>query len=413
MQLSSANHMVTPIPQRLGSLVTRRARSLFQDDIDANIDRLEELLDRSRVLVVGGAGSIGSETTKLLARFNLAALHIVDHCENYLADLIRDLRSDYATPVANDIRALPIDYTGTQMRRFLLNAEPYDFVLNFAALKHVRSEKDFYSLMQMLDTNIVGHARFKSWLKKPFSNGRYFAVSTDKASNPTSLMGASKRIMEDVAFDCSRLLFDSCTSARFANVAFSNGSLPLSFLARMAKLQPLAVPKDTRRYFISLEEAGQICLLAGFLLPGRHVALPKLAPEEHLIPLQDVAAIVLNEFGFTPKFFDDESEAKSAFCSLHNQKMWPVLLTPLDTAGEKPYEEFLAENETATNVNFQSVVATAHLENAEIEMIVEQIALVVEDAKAQETVDSIVRLFNRHLRSFRHASSDKLLDDRM
>ena len=295
----------------LDALVTRRSQSQFAADVVERAPDLRAAVSGKRVLVVGGAGTIGSATTALLADLQPNSLHVVDQSENYLAELVRELRGRQYGLQIGDFRTLPIDYGSAVMGRFLADAAPYDLVLNFAALKHVRSEKDVYSLLQMLDTNIVKHVRFKRWLHEFGHARRYFAVSTDKAANPTSLMGASKRLMEDVAFDVASI-GSSVTSARFANVAFSNGSLLQGFLARLEKLQPLAVPRDTRRYFVSQRESGEICLIAALLGEAGRVFFPLLDSRTELQTLQDVAERVLSLAGYRAEIFTDEAQARDA-----------------------------------------------------------------------------------------------------
>lgn len=266
---------LTFVRDKLESATTRRSESLFAGDIGAKRQQIADALQAKRVLVVGGAGSIGAATTRLILDYRPAALHVVDHSENYLVELVRDLHGQNVDLARLDFRALPLDYGGDAMARLLSEEAPYDAVFNFAALKHVRSEKDVYSILQLLDTNIVRHIRFKRWLAESgHSDGIYFAVSTDKAANPASVMGASKRLMEDLIFAYGVTPRSRVTAARFANVAFSNGSLLDGFLQRLAKRQPIAVPRDTRRYFISHREAGEICLLAATAIPHRHVAIP-------------------------------------------------------------------------------------------------------------------------------------------
>ncbi len=242
----------------------------------------------------------GSATTQALLRYRPAAVHVVDVSENYLAELIREIRSGDLDLAGIDFQTHVFDYGSAMMRRFLDGIQAFDVVLNFAAVKHVRSEKDVYSLLHMLDVNVVRQARFKRWLAECGHAGRYFTVSTDKAANPASLMGASKRIMEDVAFDILPAAFKMISSARFANVAFSNGSLLQSFIVRMEKRQPLAVPRATRRYFISHAEAADICLLASLATPSGHSMVPAFEPAEHLLLLEDVAVRVLQACGDEP-----------------------------------------------------------------------------------------------------------------
>ncbi len=248
------------------------------------------------------------------------------------------------------------------MRYLMRQERPYDIVLNFAAIKHVRSEKDSFSILQMLDTNIVKQARFRRWLAESSPEARYFSVSTDKAANPSSFMGATKRIMEHVLFDSAIApgFRGEVTSARFANVAFSNGSLLQSFENRLARAEPLACPKEIRRYFVSLEESGHICTLAALLAPAGHIAIPRLDPREHLVPLQGIAEKFLEASGYAPRLYDDELAAKAELDDTRGAKRWPLIMTPADTGGEKPYEEFVANGEMVVEIGLGSMQAVPH-----------------------------------------------------
>src|SRR5436309_6161109 len=330
-----------PIPARaLEAGILGRSTSFLADDYSRRRSEIEAAVAGRRILVVGGAGTIGAMAAELLCEFRPAALHVLDSNENGLAELVRDFRSR-GLP-RGDFRTLPLDYGSPVTERFLRDAAPYDMVMNFAALKHVRSEKDLYSLLQMIDTNVVRQVSFIGWLERYGHTGRYFAVSTDKAANPTSLMGASKRLMEDVVFSAPAAVV---TSARFPNVAFSNGSLLQSFLLRLAKRQPLAVPRDTRRYFISAREAGEICLLAATAAPAGHVLVPRFDPETHLRPLELIAGQTLQHFGLEPVFYEDADEAGRHVEIDRGRHGYPVLLTARDTSGETPYQECQSDGE--------------------------------------------------------------------
>ncbi len=347
----------------LSALATGRDQSLFQNDIQARHSEIAQALNGARVLVIGGAGSIGSSTVNEILPFRPSALHVIDQNENELAELVRNLRSAEISMDIADFRTLPLDYGSAAFRAFVRNEGPYDFVLNFAAIKHVRSEKDGYSTLQMFDTNIVKQARLIELLISVGFSGRYFSVSTDKAANPTSLMGASKRVMEHVMFDegLADGLQCTITSARFANVAFSNGSLLQSFENRLKKDQPLAAPMATRRYFVSLKESGQLCLLAATTARHRHIVVPDLDPETALVEMQVVAESVLRAYGYEPKHYSDEAQACAAVSSDKVSGQWPLLLTPLSTSGEKPYEEFVAKGETCVDLGYEALLGVQYL----------------------------------------------------
>lgn len=340
-------------------IATQRKKSMFLHAMNEHRDHIETAIAGKRILAVGAGGSIGSHTAQTMATFNPSALHIVDQNENALAEFVRQFWSMPKTPDIKDFRTLPIDYGSNVTKQLLEQNEPYDIVLNFAAIKHVRSEKDQFSLLQMFDTNIVKQARFLKWLSVTSPNARYFSVSTDKAANPVSFMGATKRIMEHVLFDQAfgAQHQAAITSARFANVAFSNGSLLQSFENRFARREPLACPEGITRYFVSLEESGHICTLASLLTPSHHIAIPNLNPEEHLVPLRGVAEAFIRHHGYDPKPYDDEQDAKASLHEDMAKMQWPLIITRPDTAGEKPYEEFVAAGEQEIDIGLGSILA--------------------------------------------------------
>jgi nucleoside-diphosphate-sugar epimerase len=338
---------------------------------------------------------------------------VVDQNENYLADLVRDLRGRPGGIPEIDFRTLPIDYGSRITEKLLVDADPYDVVLNFAAIKHVRSEKDIYSLLQMIDTNIVKHIRFKREMAKYGHGKTYFAVSTDKAANPTSLMGATKRLMEDLIFAFGVPSGGSTTSARFANVAFSNGSILQAFARRMALRQPIAVPRDTRRYFVSRQEAGEICLLSAFAVPNEHVAYPRMDPKGNLQLLEDVAARFLRHHGFEPKTYCDHDLACSEVDQLITKGHWPLLLTPLDTSGEKPYEEFVGLGEAPVDIGLNSLQAVQHVQSCAVEgHLFERLEQLIVDPLAHTSKTEVVDLISKALSNFQHVETGRNLDQR-
>ncbi len=405
---------VSPVasPSELEALILGRGQSLFAEDVRDREKEISAALRNARVLVIGGAGSIGSINVDLLLKYVPAALDVVDISENGLAELVRDLRSSRAGISTTDFRTIPIDYGGPIMERLLRESPRYDVVLHFAALKHVRSEKDIYSLLQMLDTNVVKQLRFKRWLDQTQPGVSYFAVSTDKAANPTSLMGASKRLMEDVIFAPGTLR--SVTSARFANVAFSNGSLLQSFLIRLAKHQPLAVPRDTLRYFVSMREAGDICLIAALTAPTGHVLVPRFDPSRHLRRLEEVAEQVLRYHRLEPALFTDEQAARESVESLASKGRYPLLITPLDTSGEKPFEEFVGQDETVVEVGLRGLLAIPHKDFARpMEGLFGEIVDCVQDPGQAVTKEALVRIMLKLLPSMHHVETGKNLDQRV
>jgi nucleoside-diphosphate-sugar epimerase len=398
----------------LTAIVTGRTDSLFASDLAASGDRVSAKMRHRRILVIGGGGSIGAATVRIILDYHPAALHVVDHNENYLVELVRELRGRAAGIPDGDFRALPLDYGGPVMERFLADSPPYDVVLNFAALKHVRSEKDIYSVLQMFDTNVVRHMRFKRWLADHRHGSTYFAVSTDKAANPVSLMGASKRLMEDLIFDGAAARHQSTTSARFANVAFSNGSLLQGFGHRLAKRQPLAVPRDTRRYFISHQEAGELCLLATCRIPDGHIAVPRADAKFQLQLLEDIACACLDYWGLRAERYLDEASARNDVERLAREGRWPLLLTPLDTGGEKPFEEFVGTGETVTDCGLLNVAALRHSPCAGAEQkLFAQIARWVDEPDLAIAKSKFVSAIADALPNFRHSASERNLDQRL
>jgi len=393
--------------------IVGRPTSLFAADVAARRAEIASAVEGKRFLVVGGAGSIGSSVTKLLVGYRPAALHVVDHSENYLAELVRHLRSSTNVPASLDLRMLPIDFGGAVCRRLLRDEAPYEVVLNFAALKHVRSEKDVYSLLQMLDTNVVRQARFKEWIAERGGTQRYFAVSTDKAANPTSLMGATKRLMEDVLFTVGATPAMTATSARFANVAFSNGSLPQAWLRRIELDEPLAVPRDTRRYFVTQQEAGEICLLGALVASNREIVIPRLDPKSELRLLETLAVKVLALHGFEAVQFTDESEARRALPELKARKRWPLILTPLDTSGEKPYEEFVGDGEKAHEIGLAQLRAVRHATEAVRGELIDHLERLINDAARDATKGDLAAAIAAAIPNFRHVETHKSLDARM
>lgn len=400
----------------LDAIATGRTYSRFVHDVETRSAQLSEAIKGRRILVVGGAGTIGFATTRLIIDFEPAAVHVLDQSEAYLAEMVRYLRGKpKGISIDLDLLALPVDYGGVAAERLLREQQvAYDAVLNFAAMKHVRSEKDTISTLEMLDVNIVRHQAFLKRLYRGGHGFRYFAVSTDKAANPTSVMGASKRLMEDIVF--ARPLSGNAitTSARFANVAFSNGSLLQGFLHRIAARQPVAAPRDTRRYFVSRREAGEICLLAAFCAPTDHVVFPNLDPERELQPLVSIAERFLEHIGYEPELFSDEAEAREAVASCMAIGKWPLLLTPLDTSGEKPYEEFVGRGEHIVDVGFKSLRALAHVAGpASRAGVFEELTRYCSDSTAPVTKADIVRVLSLGVKSFDHNETGVNLDQRL
>lgn len=405
-----------PIEQ-LSILATHRDHSLFSDDMVARYSELQERLCDKRVLVIGGAGSIGSATLQQLMVFYPRTLHVVDTNENNLTELVRDIRSRPNRLGIPDFRALPIDFGSPVMQRFLKEEDPYDYVLNFAALKHVRSEKDTYSLLQMLDTNILRVARLLVWLQERTGTRSYFCVSTDKAANPVNLMGASKRLMEHIIFSGAVApgFSERITSARFANVAFSDGSLLHGWLKRLEKRQPLAVPRKTRRFFISLQEAGEICVLAAVYAPHRHLLIPKLNSADDLRDLQSIAEDFLQQNGFEPHLCENETEAKECLEADISREKYPLLLTPLDTFGEKSYEEFIGRGEDVIELGMSKLLGICYdtCDTTLLRGFLREAQEWVADPLCRLTKDKIAQAMAAVMPELVYRDSVKGLDERM
>ncbi|MCE7873808.1 NAD-dependent epimerase/dehydratase family protein [bacterium CPR1] len=392
----------------LGQLATRRDVDLFAEDLRRHHGRLVAAIEGKRVLVVGGGGSIGQATIEVLSGFRPASLHVVDHNENNLAELVRNLRGRPEGLSVNDFRTLPIDFGSSIMRRFLEDQPPYHCVLCFAALKHVRSEKDVYSIMQMLRVNVLFVWRLLRWLKQP---EHFFCVSTDKAANPVNVMGATKRLMEHVIFERSD---QPHATARFANVAFSEGSLLQGFLRRLERQQPLPIPRNTRRFFVSLRESGQLCTLAAFLSPARHVVVPRLDAECDLKLLEDVGRDLVTHLGRTPREYDSEEEARAKAREDYARGRVPLLLTPCDTTGEKPYEEFVGAGETIREIGLESLMGVPYLVNPSLDLpeLMARMQSIVE-GESEVDIEHLLELLSSSLPEFRHQRSALHLDSRL
>lgn len=392
--------------------VTKRQISMFADDISQENRTLEEKINGRSFLVIGGAGSIGSSFIRSVLAYHPAALVVVDINENALTELTRDLRSSgNNVHIPGDYVTYPMDYASDVFRKMFRNRKGFDYVANFSAHKHVRSEKDIYSVEALVKNNII-HARALLELLAEFPPRMYFCVSTDKAANPVNIMGASKRIMEDVIFSYSRLF--PVTTARFANVAFSNGSLPAGFLARMAKRQPLSAPSDVKRYFVSLEESGQICMLACMLGKNREIFFPKLS-ESQMMSFDKIATELLCAHGYVALECSSEREAIERSGSLRSGgREYPVYYSVSDTSGEKDFEEFYTDNETVDLDRLKAlgiIVGKAVPDTVRIEKLLT--CLEDEFDKEYARKETIVQILTGYLSNFHHIELDRNLDSKM
>ncbi|MGE5361136.1 MAG: polysaccharide biosynthesis protein [Bacteroidales bacterium] len=398
----------------LAWIATGRHESLFAADVARREGELRSALGGARVLVIGGAGSIGSATVREIVRYQPRVLHVIDTSENNLVELVRDLRGARLA-AGVELLTLPLDYGSPVMHRFLLAQPPYEYVFNFAAIKHVRSERDVCSLLQMIDTNILKQATFLDWLRAARTPVRYFSVSTDKAANPVNVMGASKRFAEHVTFAGPGDGPLTATSARFANVAFSDGSLLHGWGQRLAKRQPIAVPRDTRRYFISAQEAGQICLLAGVVGRPRQLLIPRLDAAVDLRDLGQIACAYLEAHGYRAAPYADEGQAMNDVGSLRDAGAYPVLHTALDTSGEKPYEEFVGAGEQAIDIGMEQLqgVRATPLDGAAVAEALGTFRRAIADPTAALTKQDVVAILGSVIPHFSHVETGRSLDDRL
>lgn len=395
----------------INTFVTKRQQSMFMQDIENNKESLARKTEGRTILVIGGAGSIGSSFIKAVLPFKPSALVVVDTNENALAELTRNLRSTKNMFVPKDYIAYPMDFASPVFRKMFIKRRGFDIVSNFSAHKHVRSEKDIYSIEALLQNNVL-HAKLLLDLLSEFPPEEYFCVSTDKAANPVNIMGASKRIMEDVIFAYSDKF--PVKTARFANVAFSNGSLPAGFLARLQKLQPLSAPSDVRRYFVSPEESGQICMLSCMLGKNREIFFPKLE-EEQMITFDKIATTLLKEHGYEVlKCSSDEEAVNKAEDLKHGSIQYPVHYSVSDTSGEKTYEEFFTENEIVDFNRFKAlgvVIRKSIPDKQKVTNLFEKLNVVFD--KEETTKEEIIAIMKNYLPNFEHIETGKFLDSKM
>ena len=391
--------------------VTYRQESLFHKDIENNKEELEREINGTSVLVIGGAGSIGSSFIRSILKFNPAKLVVVDLNENGLAELTRDLRSTESLSVPDEYYTYTLDFADPIFEKIFKEHNGFDIVANFSAHKHVRSEKDRYSVEALLRNNVFKARKLLELLKQNPPK-HFFCVSTDKAANPVNIMGASKKLMEELIMSYTRDF--KVTTARFANVAFSNGSLPLSFFDRVMKNQPLVAPSDVKRYFVSLDESGEICMLACILGRNGEIFFPKL-PEEGMKTFSSICDDFVKELGYDKHECHTEAEAKHFAAAMDkDSKEYPVLYQKSDTTGEKAYEEFFVPGEEVDMERYASlgVIMGNDVENAEaVNHFIEKLDGIFNDhdfTKAQ-----VVECIKEFLPNFEHEEKGKNLDQKM
>jgi len=387
-----------------------RKSNLFGHDIKQLSANLDKTVASGRFLVIGGAGSIGQAVTKEIFKRNPSKIHVVDISENNMVELVRDVRSTIGY-IDGDFRTFAIDCGGKEFEALMASEGPYDYVFNLSALKHVRSEKDPFTLMRMLSVNIFNTIKtFR--LARDNGAKKYFCVSTDKAANPVNMMGASKRIMEMFLMRESETM--PISMARFANVAFSDGSLLHGFNQRFAKRQPFSAPNDVRRYFVTPQEAGELCLMSGLLGNNREIFFPKLSEHLHLITFSDIAERYLRQRGYEPFRCASEEQARDRAPELIAKKQWPCYFFSSDTTGEKDFEEFFTDREDLDMSRFDGVGAIKNQPIYDSQKL-DDFSSGVQALREKGSWDkqAILDLFFDLLPEFAHKETGKYLDQRM
>ena len=387
-----------------------RSSPLFERDIFFRNNEIAELVSGSRFLVIGGAGSIGQAVTREIFKRNPLALHVVDISENNMVELVRDIRSTLGY-IDGDFRTFAIDCGGLEYQALMNSTGDYDYILNLSALKHVRSEEDPFTLMRLIEVNILNTIKIAQ-IAREQSAKKYFCVSTDRAANPVNMMGASKRIMEQFLMRESEKI--TISTARFANVAFSDGSLLHGFNQRFAKQQPISAPNDVRRYFLTPQESGELCLMSCLLGENRDIFFPKLSAQLNLTTFSDIAERYLEELGYEPYQCSSEQEARDRSAELISSKRWPCYFFKSDTTGEKDFEEFFTDSEILDMDQFQNlgvIKNDANYNCLQLNDFIKEIKNIRKFKSWKKT--HLVDLFNQMIPDFKHKETGKYLDGRM
>jgi FlaA1/EpsC-like NDP-sugar epimerase len=389
-----------------------RDSELFSSDIESHEDALKNIIQKSRFMIIGGAGTIGQSVTREIFKRDPKILHVVDISENNMVELVRDLRSTEGYG-SGEFKTFAIDCGSLEFEALVNDQGPYDFVFNLSALKHVRSEKDPFTLMRMIIVNVFNTVKTLR-MSREMGAKKYFCVSTDKAANPVNMMGASKRIME--MFLMRESLTQDISMARFANVAFSDGSLLHGFNQRFLKRQPFSAPNDVRRYFVTQQESGELCLLSGLLGENRDIFFPKLSEKLHLITFSEIAKSYLKERGYKPYECQSEKEARDRAEELIAKKFWPCYFFTSDTTGEKDFEEFFTDKEDLDMNRFETVGIIKNqpiFDETKLDEFMVGIDFLRE--KGTWTKEDIIRLYFGILPEFSHTHKEtgKYLDQRM
>jgi FlaA1/EpsC-like NDP-sugar epimerase len=387
-----------------------RKEPLFDVDLSTNATKINSIVETSSFLVIGGAGSIGQAVVKEIFKRNPLKLHVVDISENNIVELVRDIRSNYGY-IEGDFRTFSLDIGSLEYEAFIKSDGKYDYVLNLSALKHVRSEKDPFTLMRMIDVNVFNTVKT---IRQSIENGtkKYFCVSTDKAANPVNMMGASKRIMELFLMRESKNI--SISTARFANVAFSDGSLLHGFNQRIQKKQPIVAPNDIKRYFVTPQESGELCLMSCLLGENRDIFFPKLSENLHLITFAEIAKKYLKDLGYEPFECKTEEEARELIKTLPMENKWPCLFSKSDTTGEKDFEEFYVDGEALDLNRFPNlgiVKSNLSFNDTQLDTFISNISSIKKSLTWNKF--DLLNEFKKLLSSFDHKETGKYLDSKM
>lgn len=395
----------------ISEYITQRTESLFISDIERNKEKIAKEVEGKSLLVIGGAGSIGSSYIRAMLPFKPSKLVVIDLNENGLAELTRDLRSSYGMYIPQEYKTYTLNFADPIFERMFREEKGFDIVANFSAHKHVRSEKDKYSVQALIENNVIKAKKLLDLLTE-FPPKHFFCVSTDKAANPVNIMGASKRIMEDMIMAYTSKF--KVTTARFANVAFSNGSLLAGFMDRMMKKQPLAAPCDVRRYFVSPEESGQICMLACMLGSNGEIFFPKLG-EEQMITFSFICDKFLQTLGYNKKECATDEEAKAFAAGMsEDSTIYPVVYFKSDTTGEKDYEEFYVPGEKLNMKRFSSLGVIEEVKKrpmVELDTFFNELETLFAEPDYDKA--AIVNTIKDFLPNFEHIEKGKNLDQKM
>jgi FlaA1/EpsC-like NDP-sugar epimerase len=391
--------------------ITERERSFFEKDIEANKKKLAEEIENKSVLVIGGGGTIGSSFIKSILKFKPGKVVVVDTNENGLTELVRDVRSTHSLFVPAEFITYPVNFGNPIFEKIYQQYKPFNIIANFAAHKHVRSEKDVFSVEAMIQNNLFYANRLLQLIVKD-QPSHFFCVSTDKAANPVNIMGATKKLMEDLIMQYASAI--PCTTARFANVAFSNGSLLDGFLHRLIHRHPLSVPSDVKRYFVSPEESGEICMLASVLGQTGDIYFPKLELD-HLTSFLDITESFLSRLGYQMDICNSEEEAKEKSLLLNSSsKKYPVYTFTSNTTGEKLYEEFYTHTETVDWNTFASMGVVKNDPTAFYGVIQETITELEQLFKTRSLEKKdIVNVLSCYIPNFDHIEKGITLDQKM